>query len=163
MRLTHHLILPGLWLGLGSSAYAQRSDGGRSEAAVRAASDAWTAAAAAHDANRMAEFFADDAFVMYPRPAATIGKAANRDVWVEFFQRPKATHPLTTDSVVVAASGDLAYTHGRWALSYDGAQGPVSSGGRYIAVWRVVRGEWRIVALSANTHRPPPPILGPPD
>lgn len=162
MRVTPHAFLA-LCLGLANIANAQRSGGDRSEAAVRAASNAWTAAAAAHDANRMAEYFADDAFVMYPRPAATIGKTANRDVWAEFFQRPKAEHPLTTDSVVVATSGDLAYTQGRWALSYDGAQGPVTAGGRYIAIWRPVRGEWRIVALSANTHRPPPPIIGPPD
>src|SRR5512145_1232329 len=101
MRLRQCVFLPALWLGLAGKAYAQRSGDGRSEAAVRAASDAWTAAAAAHDGNRMAEFFADDAFVMYPRPAATVGKTANRDVWIEFFQRPKATHPLTTDSVIV--------------------------------------------------------------
>ena len=163
MRLTLCVFLPAVWHGLAVTAYSQRSNAAPGEAAVRAAADAWTAAAAAHDGNRLAEFFADDAFVMYPRPAATIGRTANRDAWVEFFQRPRATHPLTTDSVVVAASGDLAYTHGRWALSYDGASGPVTAGGRYIAIWRPVGGAWRIVALSANSHRPPPPITGPPD
>jgi len=141
---------------------AQAPSSSQAETAVRAASNAWTAAAAARDGNRMADFFAEGAFVMYPRPAATIGRAANRDVWIEFFHRPKAAHPLTTDSVIVAASGDLAYTQGRWALSYDGAQGLVSAGGRYIAVWRPSDGEWRIVALSANAHRPPPEMTAPP-
>jgi ketosteroid isomerase-like protein len=163
MRLTNCAALLAIMVAFPSVLSAQGTSSARAETAVRAASNAWTAAAAARDANRMAEFFAEDAFVMYPRPAATIGRAANRDVWTEVFQRPKAVHPLTTDSVIVAASGDLAYTQGRWALSYDGAQGPVSSGGRYIAVWRPIAGEWRIVALSANAHRPPPDVTGPPD
>ena len=157
------LVVPvALVLALPRAARSQPSVTTRAEAAVRAAADAWTSAAAAHDGNRMGEFFAEDAFVMYPRPVATIGRAANRDAWVEFFKHPKANHPVTTDSVVVAASGDLAYTQGRWALSYDGAQGPVRAGGRYIAIWRPIQGAWRIVALSANEHRPPPAIAASP-
>jgi ketosteroid isomerase-like protein len=79
------------------------------------------------------------------------------------FAQPGATHPVTTDTVLVGASGDLAYTVGRWHVtvpsSGSDAQG-TDAGGRYLAVWRPVGPgrAWRIVALSANAHRPAPPM-----
>lgn len=97
---------------------------------------------------------------MYPQPRPTVGRAANGAAWARVFNRPGARHPLTTDSVAVAASGDLAYSMGRWHLSTpaDSARAAVDAGGRYIAIWRPVGpgGAWQIVALSANTHQPPP-------
>jgi ketosteroid isomerase-like protein len=104
----------------------------------------------------MAPFFAEDAFVMYPQPAPTVGRAANREAWVKFFARPNSEHPLTTDSIFQTPGGDLAYTTGRAAGNYDGPKGPVSIGGPYIAERRPIGGRWQIVALSANVHQPPP-------
>ena len=128
-----------------------------SDAPVREASRGWIAASDAKDVDTMAKYFAADAFVMYPQPQPTIGREANREAWAKFFARPNAVHPWTTDKVVMSASGDLAYTVGRAAGRYDGADGKeVTFGGRYIAVWQLVQGKWEIVALSANLHRPPP-------
>jgi uncharacterized protein (TIGR02246 family) len=124
--------------------------------ALRQAAEAWAAAIAAKDPERIARAIADDAFVMYPQPAPTIGREANREAWARFFARPNAEHPVTVDTVVVSAAGDLAYTRGRYAGRYEGADGPVSSGGRYLAVWQRRDGEWQIVAFSANRHQPPP-------
>jgi ketosteroid isomerase-like protein len=142
-------------------AYAQLPASQQSAmAAVRAAAEAFTAAAAARDGMRMGDAFAEDAFVMYPQPAPTIGRDANREVWIAFFKRPNATHPITTDSMQVSSAGDMAYITGRFASSYEGAQGLVTGGGRYLAVWRPINGSWRIVALSANSQRPAP-VVGP--
>ncbi|WP_158508917.1 YybH family protein [Gemmatirosa kalamazoonensis] len=91
------------------------------ERAVRAAAAEWVRAAAERDGEAMGAYFAEDAFVMYPRPQPTVGRAANTAVWVTLFARPGALHPLTTDSVVVARSGDLAYVTGRWHLSAPAA------------------------------------------
>ncbi|MDQ4076677.1 MAG: DUF4440 domain-containing protein [Chloroflexota bacterium] len=131
-------------------------------ASLHEAAAAWTAAANARDAEAMAIFFAPEVIAMYPQPAPTVGREANREAWARFFRRPNATHPLTTDTLVLAASGDLAYTLGRWAVNYEGPGGPVAAGGRYLAVWRPVDGAWRIVALSANTHQPAPAITAAP-
>lgn len=130
------------------------------EAAVRRAADAWAAAAAAKDGHAMGRFFADDAFVMYPQPAPTIGREANREAWVKFFARPNAEHPFGPYTVVVSAAGDMAYILGRGAWSYDGPAGRVSRGGWYLAVWRLIADEWQIVALSAHRHDPPPAFGG---
>ena len=80
-------------------------------------------------------------------------------VWTEFYARPNANHPLTTDTVVVAASGDVAYTVGRWRVTYDRAgTTPVNVGGKWVAVWRRGTAGWRIEVPSAHTHQPAPPI-----
>ena len=162
-------ITVGMMFALGCSARAPARNvdanaalgrGAAASRAVRAAADAWTRAALARDAAEMTRYFAEDAFVMYPQPQPTVGRAANGAAWARVFARPGADHPLTTDSVVVAASGDLAFTMGRWALNTpaDSTRAAVASGGRYVAIWRSVGpdGAWQIVVLSANTHRPRP-------
>ena len=110
----------------------------------------------------MAQYFADSAFVMYPQPQPTIGRAANLATWSAAFSQPGVRHPITSDSVWIAGSGDLAYVTGRWHLSTPATaeKQATEAGGRYIAIWRPVGpgGAWRIVALSANTHRPAPPM-----
>jgi ketosteroid isomerase-like protein len=136
------------------------SDQSGSGAAVRAAAAAWTQAAAARNGAAMGEYFADNAFVMYPQSEPTIGRAANTAAWTAVFAEPRVRHPITADSVVVAGSGDMAYVQGRWHFTAPatGTEAAADVGGRYIAVWRPVGagGAWRIVALSANTLNPAP-------
>jgi ketosteroid isomerase-like protein len=52
-----------------------------------------------------------------------------------------------------SASGDLAYTYGRYTLAPAGADGR-GSAGHYLRVWRRVDGEWRLLVDAA---RPAPP------
>jgi hypothetical protein len=60
-------------------------------------------------------------------------RIANRAAWAAVFAQPGATHPVTTDTVLVGASGDLAYTVGRWHVtvpsSGSNAQGRMPAGG----------------------------------
>jgi ketosteroid isomerase-like protein len=133
-----------------------------SAATLREAANAWARAAIERDAATMSRYFADDAFVMYPQPQPTVGRSANHAAWLAVFAQPGARHPLTSDSVIVSASGDLGYTVGRWRLNTPptGNRAAVDVGGRYIAVWRPVGPgrAWQIVTLSANTHRPTPEL-----
>ena len=126
---------------------------------VRAAAEEWRRAFEAKDIGRIVGLFEDDALAMYPLPQPTFGRAANVAAWTAYYARPNATHPLTTDTVIVAASGDLAYTVGRWRATYDRpGTTPGDDGGRYLAVWRRGPTGWRIAALSAHAHRPRPAI-----
>jgi ketosteroid isomerase-like protein len=86
-------------------------------AAVREAAEAWRRAFEAKDVDAIVRAYAPDAVAMYSFPQPTVGREANREAWVAYFARPKATHPITTDTVVVAASGDLAYTFGRYRVN----------------------------------------------
>ena len=126
--------------------------------AVRAAAAAFTAAMDAKDGRRIGESFAPDAYGIYPSGEPTVGREANRRRWMDFFTLRNPEHPATTDTVVVAAGGGMAYTVGRWAAAFDADTGRARMGGRYMAVWRPVGGTWQIASLAANSLQPPPPL-----
>lgn len=79
-------------------------------ATLQSAASAWAAAAVARDADGMARYFAENAFVMYPQPQPTVGREANHRAWRSVFGQQGVEHPVTTDSVWVAQSDDLGYT-----------------------------------------------------
>lgn len=79
----------------------------------------------AKDPTATASFFSEDAFVMYPQPAPTIGRQANYQAWARYFARPEAEHPFTTDTVIVAASRDPANAKGFQRDSYPCAGEPL--------------------------------------
>jgi len=103
----------------------------------------------ARDANRIASFFAEDAIAMYPLPQPTVGREANRRAWESYYSR-RTAHPVTIDTVVVSASGDLGYTFGRYLTAE--ARDPGATGGRYVIVWKKLDNQWRIAILSAHEH-----------
>ena len=102
------------------------------------------------DIDRIIDFFADDVIAMYPGWSLPVtGKAANREAWVNYYARNR-THPISTDSVVVAASNDVGHSFGRWATSETNEPGAVA--GRYTAIWQRKNQQWQIVVLSAHVH-----------
>jgi ketosteroid isomerase-like protein len=103
----------------------------------------------ARDPNRIASFFAEDAIAMYPLPQPIIGREANRHAWESYYSR-RSAHPVTVDSVVVSAAGDLGYTFGRYLTAE--ARDPSATGGRYVIVWRKIDDQWRIAILSAHEY-----------
>jgi ketosteroid isomerase-like protein len=123
-----------------------------SETELRHVAAAWQAAVEAKDANRIASFFAEDALAMYPKPAPTAGRGANRVAWAEFFRRPNATHPISTERVTISVSGEMGWTLGTFAAAYDEPGGRATGEGLYVAVWRKAGTRWEIVALSANPY-----------
>ena len=148
-----------LTLLAGCAHYARRGEPAALEAAVRGTATAWVNAFARHDLDGIAAGFAEDAVALYPRSAPTVGRAANRSSWAEFFARPRAEHPVTIDTVVVSRHGDMAFTRGRYAVRYDAPGGPIDLGGQYIAVWRPdVAGVWRVTTLAANLYSPAPAL-----
>lgn len=118
---------------------------------VRQAAEAFAAASGARDAAALVSYFAPDVVVISPQaPTAVSGVAENRARWDRFFQVPSAVHTMTTDSVVVSKSEDLAYTRGKWTAGVDTPSGRSEGHGEYVAVWRPVSGQWKIVLLMAH-------------
>ena len=65
-------------LVLVSSGCSRRADLAAEEAAIRQADAAWLAAASAHDLERTASFWADDATILAPETPPVVGKDAIR-------------------------------------------------------------------------------------
>jgi len=98
-------------------------------ASLQQAATAWVEAFERRDADAVTRWFADDIIAWYPRPEQSIGRAMNRDVWRAVFGEPNNRHPITTDTVVVADSGDLGCTMGRYRAHYERLSATVDTGG----------------------------------
>jgi len=97
-------------------------------ASLQQAATAWVEAFERRDADAVTRWFADDIIAWYPRPEESIGRAMNRDVWRAVFGEPNNRHPITTDTVVVADSGDLGCTMGRYRAHYERLSATVDTG-----------------------------------
>jgi len=121
-----------------------------SEASLEKVAHAFPRAFANKDIDQIVSFFAEDVIAMYPYGTLPVnGRAANRDAWVNYYNKYD-THPLSTDTVVVAASNDVGYSFGLWATAETDE--PDAKGGRYTAIWRRENQQWEIAVLSAHAH-----------
>jgi ketosteroid isomerase-like protein len=117
---------------------------------LKQAALAWAHSFTTRNPNEILKFYADDAIAWYPRhERPVIGRAANMAAWASYFKSNSA-HPLSVDSVQAAVSGELGVTYGKYL--YKEATDPSAQGGRYVAVWRKLGQDWRIVLLSAHKH-----------
>ena len=87
-------------------------DVGNEEASIRATDAQWLAAAKARDTEQAASFWSDDATILMPNSPPITVKEAIRAYVTESFKSPDFSIAWTTDKVVVAASGDMAYATG---------------------------------------------------
>lgn len=121
-----------------------------SEDSLKTAAYTFPQAFAKKDIDWIISFFADDVISMYPGWALPVnGKAANREAWINYFNK-RETHPMSTVSVVTAASDEIGYSFGLWATAE--VDEPNEVAGRYAAVWKRNNGRWEIVILSGHVH-----------
>jgi uncharacterized protein (TIGR02246 family) len=109
------------------------------EAAIRAASMEWAAAARAKNVDAFVAFYADDAVLFLEAAPDVSGKPAIREAIGGMMQDQNFALSLTTANVVVAGSGDVAYETGRYALTMSDANNnnaPVTQSGAFVVIWR---------------------------
>lgn len=118
----------------------------------------WSRAAAeGRDVDRVVSYWADDAIVLPPGGPALVGKAAIREFVAKSFQTPGFSISWKTTDVVVARSGDLAYSTGINRVTFNGPDGKqVVLDGKAVAVWRMDKdGAWKCVVDIWNESNPP--------
>jgi ketosteroid isomerase-like protein len=109
---------------------------------------AWAQAAeAGTNAERVLQFWTDDAQVLMPGHPVLVGKEALRQMVTASFATPGFRLSWIPDSAVVSGRGDLGYTYGTNSVTVpDSADGVITQVGRYVAVWRKESdGLWRCV------------------
>jgi len=153
------LALAAVWSG----ACAPRPDRAMLQAALRDADRAFAAATAQRGADGWASYFEARGQQFHQR-GVTVGADAIRRVMTRVFADPTRRlrwHPV---QAVVAASGDLGYTIGRWDLQVRGEGGAWTSAGtgNYVTIWRQqADGSWQVAVDIGNEDPPPQASSGP--
>ena len=115
------------------------------EAAVRAASAAWSQASTAKDVDKAVSFYTDDAVQMPNKAAVTKGKENIRKNWIPMLAMPGPGLSFQTTSVEIARSGDLAYETGTYDFATtDKKDKTTDEKGKYVVVWKKqADGSWK--------------------
>ena len=126
------------------------------EAAIRAASKEWAAAAQARDAEKFASFYADDATLMMEAAPDIKGIAGLREAISGMMKDPNFALSFETTAVEVARSGDLAYELSPYSLTVSDpkTRKPVTQKGNGVTVWKKLGGSWK-VQLDVPVSDPP--------
>jgi uncharacterized protein (TIGR02246 family) len=124
------------------------------EAAIRAASAAWSQAAAAKDLDKAVSFYGDGAVVMAPKAPAMHDIENIRKNWAEGFAMPGPGLSWHTTTVEVARSGELAYENGTYDFLMTGKNGKTSDyKGKYLVIWKKqADGAWKVAVDMDNTN-----------
>src|ERR671911_1815416 len=122
----------------------------------------YLAAAKARDAAKVASFYAEDAVLMPPNAPPIKGKKAIQQDHERLFKE-SPPFELTATPLASETSGDLGYIQGEFVVKRQGG-GEVR--GKYVEVWRRIKGEWKILYDINNAKHPPaaptPPTPMPP-
>ena len=115
--------------------------------AIKDRSAAWMQAVQAKDAATVAgSFYSKEAMVAYDGSVSRGRAAIQASLDTDFSSSPETTVSWTSDSINVAASGELAYELGTIARDPDGAGPQPAVSGAFVTVWRKIEGEWYAVA-----------------
>lgn len=113
------------------------------------------------DLDAAAGFWAADAILHVADRPPIIGRMLIRDYYHEFFAGDVVAFERESHEVRLAKSGELAYSLGRhsFGLVRDGED--YSLTGKYLAVWKIIDGEWMLVAVSLtdDSETPTPAVL----
>ncbi|MDQ0466171.1 ketosteroid isomerase-like protein [Caulobacter ginsengisoli] len=112
------------------------------EKAVRARRKLTNRLIAEHEAERLAPFFEDDAKLIAGDGSLILGARAIVKAFTGQFADPDfVAYRRDTEAVELDEAGERAAESGRWAALSKSGEGP---SGRYLAVWRQTRGQWRL-------------------
>jgi uncharacterized protein (TIGR02246 family) len=133
------------------------ADSAQIEAQLEEAEKKWNAAYYKRDAAALANMYADDAAVANPDSDLVSGKEAIAAAVKGYAGDPNLRVEFRSDRVQVAASGDLAYTRGRYTMTMTDpkTKGPHTTTGNYLTVWqKQADGSWKAVEDFVTTGAP---------
>ena len=125
------------------------------EAAIRAASAAWSQVSTAKDLDKSVAVYTDDAVQMSPKGPPVHGKDAIRKGWAAMLAMPGPGLSFQTTSVEVARSGDLAYETGTYDFVTADKKGKTNDEkGKYVVVWKKQSdGSWKAAVDIDNSDQ----------
>jgi uncharacterized protein (TIGR02246 family) len=122
------------------------------EAAIRAASAAWSQAATAKDLDKAVSFYAADALILPEKAPALRGNENIRKDWAPLLALPGAGLSWQTSALQVARSGELAYETGAYNFVTTDKKGKSTDyKGKYLVIWKKQSdGTWKVAVDTDN-------------
>jgi ketosteroid isomerase-like protein len=128
------------------------------EAAVRARTQALAAAEASKNTDASLAFFAEDAINQTPGNPQIQDLASMRKAYDGTWATIKSFKG-TTSKITVSKSGDLAWEYGINRVVIGTPKGDLLDMGKYIVVWKKIKGEWYVSAVALSSDAPAPSPL----
>jgi ketosteroid isomerase-like protein len=132
-------------------------------AAIQAADEQWSAAAAKNDLAGTLAFYADDAVLLAPNAPIAKDQNSIRQTWAAMLGPGTAVSWKVTKAEA-SKSGELGYLYGTYSLSMkDPKGGPaVNDTGKMVEIWKKqADGKWKCVVDTFNSDLPATPAPEP--
>ena len=110
------------------------------------------------DADKLAAYYADDAVLMAPGMAPSVGRESIRATLRQLVADPALSLRFSSAKIDVAESGDLGYTRGAYVMTMTDPQTKkvIHDQGSYVTTYRKdADGKWRAVADIATSEATP--------
>jgi uncharacterized protein (TIGR02246 family) len=115
----------------------------------------WLKAAQSGDAAAESVVFAPDGVAYREHLPPLVGPAGYRGYAAKFrADNPKASQTWATDNIQVSNAGDIAIQTGEYHLTGLGPNGTGEDRGRFVTVWKKVKGEWKVAHDIGSTTMP---------
>ena len=122
--------------------------------AVQALSQEWLKAEIAKDIPKIMSYYAEDAMEMASNTPVIIGKEPIQK-WYETWLKPEGVSmTFATEEVKVSTSLDMAVERGTYHFVQSNPSGQVDDTGKYVTVWKKVKGEWKVAIDTATSDLP---------
>jgi ketosteroid isomerase-like protein len=119
-------------------------------AEIEAHTATWIEALNAGDIETLVAIYADDALIMAPNKP--LGRGADA-VRAEFGAMIEAGLGGTMSTLEIVSAGDIGYHIGTYEIT---AEGEVLDAGKFIELWRLIDGEWKMTADMYSSDLPIP-------
>ena len=142
-RKSNYIVgLTAFALILGTAVMAQDESAGQPLHQARAE---YNTAIRNQDVDAIVAFFDDDYQITTSLGQLLQGKEDEVDAWNGLFAtRDELLYVRTPDTFEVSEDYPLAAETGTWVGRWRSASGPVRTGGRYAAMWRLVDSQWKV-------------------
>lgn len=147
-------------VSVAAASCAQTVNVEQEKAALMAVDAEWLTVA--KDIDKFASYFTPDGTMGMAGMPAMVGPQAVKDNLGAMMKAPGFDITWKATRADVAASGDLGYTAGTYAITMNNPAGtPMTEKGKYQTTWKKINGAWKVIEDTGGPDAPVP-ILSPP-
>lgn len=136
------------------AAPAPAVDPAAEERAIRELDRQWVERVGAGDIDWVVGLYTADGRLMAPNAPAAEGREAVRDGWEHLLAIPGVSLTFEPAEVDISGDGRMAYEVGRYHMSFESPDGPVTDQGKFVLVWRKVGDQWKVAVDIFNSDLP---------